>query len=303
MLKEDFFAFVQFATMLLFFMLPHSIVTLVQGIKNKRKGMIIMSILGIIMYFSMVLIPFMDLHFVTVLWTFIGLVYMLTFLIIACIQPNISVLPVTKKQKIKVLAVVAGVLVLLVIVLVRPIRMQIIKNLVEQGSKYSVFHDDYDQAIANFNKALELDPNYAPAYYNRGIAFRKKEDYDSAIADFTQAIRLDSNYADAYNGRGIVYSYKGEYNKAIVDYSQAIRLNADFEFAYTNRASAYIKISEYDKAISDYTQAIIRFAATYDRYTGRGNAYYYKGEYDKAEADYNEAERIKDEIDRMFSNE
>jgi tetratricopeptide (TPR) repeat protein len=298
MLQEDFFAFIQFAMMILLFMLPHAIVTLVQGIKHKRKGMIIMAILGIIVYVSMLLVPSLDIHLITILWTFIGLVYTLAFSVITCIQPAVSVLPVTKKQKMAVAAVVTGALVLLVVALMRPVRMQIIEKLVEQGSNYSVFHDDYDQAITNFNKALKLDPNYAPAYYNRGIAFRNKDDFDSAIADFTQAIRLDPNYADAYNGRGIVYAYKNDSNRAIADYTQAIRLNPDFEYVYINRASVYIEIGEYDKAIADYTQAI-RFAASADRYIGRGNAYIYKGEYDKAEADYNEAKRIQDELDEL----
>ena len=47
---------------------------------------------------------------------------------------------------------------------------------------------DYDRAIADYNKALELDPKDATAYNNRGYAYRQKGDYDKAIADYDKAL-------------------------------------------------------------------------------------------------------------------
>ena len=53
------------------------------------------------------------------------------------------------------------------------------------------------QAITDFTKALELDPNYAFAYHYRGLAYDKKGDLDLAIADFTKALELDPNHMQA----------------------------------------------------------------------------------------------------------
>ena len=50
---------------------------------------------------------------------------------------------------------------------------------------------DYDKAIAECSGAIRLDPNYAEAYYKRGLAYGNEGDYDKAIADYTEAIRLD----------------------------------------------------------------------------------------------------------------
>ena len=56
---------------------------------------------------------------------------------------------------------------------------------------------DLDGAIADFNQAIRLDPNYALAYRNRGNAKRKKGDVDGAIADYNRAIKLGPQSADA----------------------------------------------------------------------------------------------------------
>ena len=60
---------------------------------------------------------------------------------------------------------------------------------------------DYDNAIANYTKAIEQKPNYAEAYFKRGRAYWMKNDYDSAITDYTKAIEQKPDYAEAYSDR------------------------------------------------------------------------------------------------------
>ena len=62
---------------------------------------------------------------------------------------------------------------------------------------------DYYGAIADYTKAIELDPNNANAYYNRGLSKLNLKNYYGAIADNTKAIELDPNNADAYFNRAI----------------------------------------------------------------------------------------------------
>src|SRR5262249_16056146 len=57
---------------------------------------------------------------------------------------------------------------------------------------------DLDGAIAEFRKAIELDPTLAPAYSGLGVALRDKKDLDGAIAQFRKAIEVDPKYAPAY---------------------------------------------------------------------------------------------------------
>ena len=61
-----------------------------------------------------------------------------------------------------------------------------------------------ERAIENYNKAIELDPNDADAYNNRGLAYYYLEEYERAIEDYNKAIELNPNYA--YNNRELAIS-------------------------------------------------------------------------------------------------
>jgi serine/threonine protein kinase len=114
----------------------------------------------------------------------------------------------------------------------------------------------YDKAIANYTQALQLDPRYAVAYYNRGLTYDDLEQYDKAIADYDQTLQLDPRYAKAYYSRGNAYYARQQYDKAIADYNQALQLDPRYAKAYYSRGNAYYALRQYDKAIADYDQAL-----------------------------------------------
>ena len=99
---------------------------------------------------------------------------------------------------------------------------------------------DFDSAIIYFTKAIELDPNYAITYNNRGEAYSNLEQYPEALVDYTKAIELDPNYAIAYNNRGEAYSNLANHPTgtpdAIADFTKAIELDPKLAAAYFNRA-------------------------------------------------------------------
>jgi tetratricopeptide (TPR) repeat protein len=86
---------------------------------------------------------------------------------------------------------------------------------------------NYAEAIKDFNKAIELNPEDANAYFNRGGAYRDTGNYGQAVKDFTRAIELSPKDADAYDNRGIAYDLKGEYAQALKDYNRSIELNPE----------------------------------------------------------------------------
>ena len=76
--------------------------------------------------------------------------------------------------------------------------------------------------------------NDAAAYNSRGIAYYNKGDNDRAIADYNEALRLDPNYAAAYLGRGNAYYLKGDYARARADWEKALQLDPNNANARNN---------------------------------------------------------------------
>ena len=94
-----------------------------------------------------------------------------------------------------------------------------------------------DGAIADFNRAIELDPKDDAPYYNRAQAKRLKKDTAGAIADYTRAIELGSTNPAAYNNRGNARAENNDRDGAIADYTRAIEHKSDYARAYYLDAS------------------------------------------------------------------
>jgi tetratricopeptide (TPR) repeat protein len=106
------------------------------------------------------------------------------------------------------------------------------------------------------NEGHETKNNLAFAYVFRGMAYNLKGDYDWAIADLDKAIELDPKNAIAYDARGSAYGYNGDYDRAIFDLDKAIELNPNFANTYRNRGNAYEHKGDHDRAIADYRKAL-----------------------------------------------
>ncbi|MEK9149009.1 MAG: tetratricopeptide repeat protein [Candidatus Desantisbacteria bacterium] len=72
---------------------------------------------------------------------------------------------------------------------------------------------------------MNLNPNDAPAYNNRGNAKFYLKDYRGALADYDQAIKLNPNDAQAYCGRGLARSMLGQKTEALADFQKAVELD------------------------------------------------------------------------------
>jgi tetratricopeptide (TPR) repeat protein len=92
----------------------------------------------------------------------------------------------------------------------------------------------YDDAIADYDKVIALDPNVALAYINRGVAYGRKGAFDRAIADYTKAIALDRKYTLAYTNRGVAYAKKGDKEQAIADFRKALEIRPSDQDAKNN---------------------------------------------------------------------
>jgi tetratricopeptide (TPR) repeat protein len=92
---------------------------------------------------------------------------------------------------------------------------------------------------------------------NRGIIYNARRQFNKAIADFDSAIKINPNFAAAYLNRGNSYFFQRHFDKAHADYSKAIDLQvAELDYAYYDRSLIYQRQKKYPEAQSDLQAAL-----------------------------------------------
>lgn len=146
-----------------------------------------------------------------------------------------------------------------------------------------------DLAVADFSKAIAVNPRYAVPFFYRGNIYLNQQKQEPAIADFTKAVEADPTYADAWFNRGVVYKQLGKFDNALADYTRALQLNPkDFD-AYNNRGHVYFIQEKYDLAIAEYNKAIELNPNAAISYVFRGNTYSRKEQDELAIKDHTKA--------------
>jgi tetratricopeptide (TPR) repeat protein/serine/threonine protein kinase len=149
-----------------------------------------------------------------------------------------------------------------------------------------------ENAVADLEKAIELDPNLADAHVNLGRADFARKDYDKAIRQFQKALILEKDHAGAFMSLGLAYDAKGEHRLAIANFTEAIKNDGTRAETYLERAESRLALGEYDLAIEDCDQAIRRAPRLADAYDVRGIARHQRREYDLAIADFTAATQL-----------
>jgi len=109
-----------------------------------------------------------------------------------------------------------------------------------KGISYSN-KEQWDAAVAEVNKALEINPRYAYAYNIRGLAYNRNGQHDKAIADYTKVIEINPIDALAYYNRGISYNAKGNMKKACSDWKKACELGYCKSWGMLNKIRCLFK--------------------------------------------------------------
>ena len=125
---------------------------------------------------------------------------------------------------------------------------------------------DYGRAIADLNRAVELDPSQAKYRYNRGVGYLLDGQIDQALEDFSQALVLDPKSVAALMARAEIYLQKGEDARAETDFEAAVRLAPDNLTIVMRRINAYDRNGRYDAAIHGLDQLIAQPPAGLEPY-------------------------------------
>ncbi len=155
--------------------------------------------------------------------------------------------------------------------------------------------------IERFSEPL-LNPANASAYYNRGFERLDIGDYQGAIDDYTRALQIDSNQPTAYNNRGLAKFQVGDFAGAVADYTRSLELNSNESVVYFNRGFARFNLGDYAGAIGDYTESILKAPEQTGAYFYRGEAYGRLGNYQQAAEDYSRAIQLNPQDAVAYNN-
>lgn len=164
------------------------------------------------------------------------------------------------------------------------------------------FENRYEDAIAAYNLALQIQPDLADTWNNRGVVLTRMQRYPEAIASYEQATKIRPNYPDAWNNRGVVLLELQKYQEAIACYEKAIQAKPDYGDAWNNRGVAFSKMQEYEQAVISYNQALQIKNDYTDAWNNRGVALSKLQKYEAAIDSYDNAAKIRPEFYRIWYN-
>jgi hypothetical protein len=116
--------------------------------------------------------------------------------------------------------------------------------------------ENLSEAKEDYEKAIEINPNYANAYNNRGNINSKQGDYIGAVKDYNRAIELSSQFIEAHCNRGMAKENLADFSGALEDFDRAIELDSAYVDAYFRRGHVKERLGVYAGAISDYDKVL-----------------------------------------------
>ncbi|TWT85491.1 photosystem I assembly protein Ycf3 [Posidoniimonas polymericola] len=144
-------------------------------------------------------------------------------------------------------------------------------------------------AFADFQHAVVLDDQNAPALVNRGVTLAQYGKTKEALADFSAALAHDPRSALGYRNRAELLAGAGQHDRAINDYNNAIALHPADPALHAGRGFAQAQLGRYSHAVRDYSESLRLMPGDADTLVLRANAYAEVGYYEQAVADLDAA--------------
>jgi tetratricopeptide (TPR) repeat protein len=159
-----------------------------------------------------------------------------------------------------------------------------------------------DEAIAHFQRALQIDPDSVEAHNNLGNALLKEGNVDEAIVQYQKALQINPDYAKAHYNLGCALFQKGNVDEAIEHFQRALQINPDSMEAHYNLSCALLQKGNVDEAIVQYQKALQIEPDDEESHINLGNALIQKGNVDKAIVHYQKALQIEPDNVEALNN-
>jgi tetratricopeptide (TPR) repeat protein len=163
------------------------------------------------------------------------------------------------------------------------------------SNRGNALHDlkRYEEALASFERALELKPDYAEAWSNKGSTLHELKRFDGAIAHYDKALSLKPDYAEGWSNKGVTLNELKRHDEAIAHYDKALSLKPDYAEGWTNKGVTLNELKRHDEAIAHYDKALSLKPDYAEGWTNKGIVLYELKRFDEAIAHYDKALSLK----------
>jgi predicted O-linked N-acetylglucosamine transferase (SPINDLY family) len=151
------------------------------------------------------------------------------------------------------------------------------------------FQGKLDEAVASYDQALRLRPNFPQVHSNLGLIHATRAHWKDAIASYTRALELEPNFADACNNLGIAFIKQGMRAEAAAAFQRAVDLDPNQAAAHSNLGNVLKELGTLDEAVACYKRALELQADSADAYNNLGVALTAQGQWDQATYFYQQA--------------
>ncbi|MEI9890804.1 MAG: tetratricopeptide repeat protein [Caulobacteraceae bacterium] len=153
--------------------------------------------------------------------------------------------------------------------------------------------EQWDSAIENYSKTLEIDKDNAAVLERRGYAYAKKGDQQSAIRDYSDSIKANPNAsASLIRNRAIAYENIGDIDRALADYSKSLEIKPGDADNLFSRAMMYRLKKDWPNVVANLDKVIAVRPKDAGAYSYRGEANFAQAHYMDAAADFDSAAQI-----------
>ena len=161
----------------------------------------------------------------------------------------------------------------------------------------------YDEALDSFDHAIKINSNYYEAWKNRAIVLSILERYEESITAHDKALVISPDKDRTWNNRGaILCDYLGRYEEAIASFDRAIQINSDNYETWKNRGIALGNLGRNEEAIASYDRALEIKPDYHEAWYGRGIALGNLGKYEEAISAYDRALQINPDYHEAWHN-
>ena len=160
----------------------------------------------------------------------------------------------------------------------------------------------YKEAIASYDKAIKIIPEYSEAWNGQGNTLYELKLYNKALDAYDKAIQIQPDYLEAWVGRSFVLDNLQRYQEAIESFDKALKIKLDYPEVWNGRGDALNNLQRYEEAIKSYDKAVQYKPDYYQAWNSRGWALHNLHRYEDAIAAYDKAVQYNLDYDQAWYN-